>query len=102
CEVLLLRRTYRDLELTHLREMRREAPKIGAKFEQTARKMSFPSTGASIVAGHCEDAEAWEHYLSTEYDLILIDELVTFEEQAALESFTCAQTAHVKDREIGR
>lgn len=96
CEVLLLRRTYRDLELTHLREMRREAVKIGAKYEQTARKMSFPSTGASIVAGHCEDAEAWEHYLSTEYDLILIDELVTFEEEPALEIFTRARSANVK------
>lgn len=81
--VLLLRRTYGELEQTHLRDAEMETPKFGAQTVPTANVVRFPN-GSLIQFGHCQTTNDAARYLSAEYDLILFDELVTFEEQQYL------------------
>ena len=55
---LILRRTYPELETTHLDKMEIEEPLIGAKFTKSERTMAFPQTGALIRCGHMDDKDA--------------------------------------------
>jgi len=77
--VLLLRRTYKELEQTHLRDLEIEAPEMGAVAVPSAKVCRYPN-GSILQCGHCETAADAGNYLSAEYDLIIFDELVTFEE----------------------
>lgn len=77
--VLLLRRTYAQLEENHLRDVELEAPEMGAQFVPSAKLLRYPN-GATLRFGHCETVADAANYLSSEYDLIIFDELVTFEE----------------------
>jgi len=89
---LLLRRTYKQLEDTHLREFLKDAPRLGAEYLDGKKLMRFPN-GSLIQAGHCETESDAQNYLSTEYDRIVFDELVTFDEGPALEIMTRARTS---------
>ncbi len=77
--VLLLRRTYKELDQTHLRDVELEAPEMGATAVPSAKIVRYPN-GSVMQFGHCETAADAANYLSAEYDLIIFDELVTFEE----------------------
>lgn len=77
--ILLLRRTYKELEQTHLRDVELEAPEMGAEAVPSAKVCRYPN-GSVMQFGHCETAADAANYLSAEYDLIIFDELVTFEE----------------------
>ncbi len=77
--ILLLRRTYAQLEENHLRDVELEAPELGAQFVPSAKLLRYPN-GATLRFGHCETVADAANYLSSEYDLIIFDELVTFEE----------------------
>ncbi len=77
--VLLLRRTYKELDQTHLRDVELEAPEMGAVAVPSAKVVRYPN-GSVMQFGHCETAADATNYLSAEYDLIIFDELVTFEE----------------------
>ena len=81
--VLILRRTFKDLERTHMRDADLECPTFGAVFTPTSKLVRFPN-GSVVEFGHCEDKAAASNYLSAEYDLILPDELVTFERDMIL------------------
>lgn len=91
-EALLLRRTFPELEKTHLRRMAAEAPLIGADFVESKRLMRFPN-GSLIECGHMENADDVAKYLSSEYDDITPDEASTFEPQPLLELSTRARTS---------
>lgn len=78
--MLLLRRTFRELEDNHFEKMLAEAPTMGADFPPSTKLVTYPN-GSTLRFGHCETRADVEHYLSSEYDLIFFDELVTFEEQ---------------------
>jgi phage terminase large subunit len=77
--MLLLRRTFAQLEENHLRDVQLEAPGLGADFVPSAKILRYPN-GSTLRFGHCETVADAANYLSSEYDLILFDELVTFEE----------------------
>ena len=77
--VLLLRRTYKELDQTHLRDVELEAPEMGADAVPSAKVVRY-ANGSVMQFGHCETAADAANYLSAEYDLIIFDELVTFEE----------------------
>ena len=83
--VLLLRRTYPELEKTHMREAVLEAPLMGAValLSRNPPVVEFPN-GSVLEFGHCQDEKHVASYLSAEYALILFDELVTFEERMVL------------------
>jgi hypothetical protein len=77
--VLLLRRTYAQLEENHLRDVEIEAPEMSAQFVPSAKLVRYPN-GSTCRFGHCETTADAMNYLSSEYDLVIFDELVTFEE----------------------
>jgi terminase large subunit-like protein len=77
--VLLLRRTFRELESNHILDAQLEAPEMGAECVPSAKVVRYPN-GSQLQFGHCETAADAANYLSSEYDLIIFDELVTFEE----------------------
>jgi phage terminase large subunit len=77
--VLLLRRTYKELDQTHIRDAEIEAPEMGAQAVPSAKLVRYPN-GSTLQFGHCETSADAANYLSAEYDLIIFDELVTFEE----------------------
>jgi phage terminase large subunit len=82
--ILLLRRTWPELEETHIREAQREVGpnpgQIPGKCTPSNRLVEFHTTGSILKFGHCQDEKDMTEYLSREYDLILFDELVTFTE----------------------
>ncbi|HUX00269.1 MAG TPA: hypothetical protein VMY35_04750 [Phycisphaerae bacterium] len=90
-EGLILRRTFPELEKTHLRRMAQDAPLLGAEYVDSKRLMRFPN-GSLIEAGHCDDKDAVQKYLSTEYDQIDIDEASTFEGDWLIELATRARS----------
>jgi len=89
---LLLRRTFQQLEQTHLGQMVREQKLVQGTYLSGEKMMRFPN-GSTIRAGHCESVADAQNYLSTEYDRIAFDELVTFDRDMALEIMSRARTA---------
>lgn len=77
--VLLLRRTFKELESNHILDAQLEAPEMGAECVPSAKVVRYPN-GSQMQFGHCETPADASNYLSSEYDLIIFDELVTFEE----------------------
>jgi hypothetical protein len=77
--VLLLRRTFKELESNHILDATLEAPEMGAECVPSAKVVRY-ANGAQLQFGHCETPADAANYLSSEYDLIIFDELVTFEE----------------------
>ena len=95
-EALLLRKTFPELEKTHLRRMGADAAALGAEFIESRRLMKFhhPNGPDSLIeCGHMEDAEAVAKYLSTEYDAIVPDEGSTYPPGPLLELSTRARSS---------
>lgn len=74
---LLLRRTFPELRNTHIDKAILEAGRLGAVYAKSENILRF-GNGSTLEFGHCEDEAAIGKYLSTEYDAIYFDELVTF------------------------
>jgi len=70
-EALLLRENWEQLEKTHIRKMKEELPKLGAKLVD---RTAVFANGAYIDCGHMADQEAIGRYLSTGYGIIAPDE----------------------------
>jgi len=98
-ESLLMRRSYPELESTHLLRMERDQVALGAKYDKQKRMLIWPN-GSFIKAGHCESKSDLTKILSTEYDDVRIDEGSTFEGVLTRELSTRARSAKplVKDR----
>ena len=104
---LLLRRTFPELERTHLLDMRKEGGTqkepgmLGpvAYYARGERRMLFEN-GSFIEAGHCESANDMMRYLSSEYDQICFDEWSTFDEEPIVEISSRARSSNraVEDR----
>jgi hypothetical protein len=97
---LLLRRTYQQLEQSHLMEMLREQRVLGSTYTTGDKVMRFPN-GSILRAGHCETTADAMNYLSTEYDRIAFDELVTFDQGPALEIMSRARTSKAAVKAAG-
>lgn len=80
-KVLLLRREFKDLETTHLLEIPKELPIEGedaiAKYNDQKHRLTFEHPGQKpsvMVFGHCRTMKALAGYLSSAWDIILVDE----------------------------
>lgn len=73
---LLMRRTWPELEMTHLVRINRDVTPLG--WSAYKDRIDIPQTGGIIRFGHCEHKGDEERYLGAEYDDICVDELVTF------------------------
>ena len=91
-EALLLRRTFPELEKTHMRRAARDAHLFDATYVPSDHVLRFPN-GSLLEFGHCDNDAAISKYLSTEYDWIGFDELVTFDAATALEIMTRARSS---------
>jgi hypothetical protein len=94
---LLLRKTHKDLDQSHLRFMPHEVEQRHGQWKVSERIAVFRHKGqpdSIIRAGHMETAGDVENYLSSEYDVIYPDEVVTFERDPVLELFSRARTTN--------
>jgi len=84
-QAVLLRRTYAELEKSHMRRMSAEALLLRAIYTPSGTPPTVRfSNGSVLELGHCQDPKDAEKYLSAEYNLVLPDELGTFEEDMIL------------------
>lgn len=80
---LILRRTFPELETTHILRAETEVRMLGAEYGRTSRMIRW-SNGSITKFGHSADPDEVTNYLSSEWDLISFDELVTFEREQAM------------------
>lgn len=78
-KVLLLRRKFPQLEESHLSRVDAECKRFGANYLSTDRVVKY-GNGSRFKFGHCAEKGDETNFLSDEYDLILFDEMTTFEE----------------------
>lgn len=76
-KALFLRRSYPELKRTHLQRIELELPNELATLNRADHLVTF-RTGSLIQFGHCQDIKALNSYLSTEWDVIYVDEGSTF------------------------
>lgn len=76
---LLLRRNMTELRDTHLDKLALEAETLGAVYRASETTIVYPN-GSRFRFGHCDDDNALKHYLSSEFDIIYLDEGATFTE----------------------
>ena len=76
--LLILRRTYQELESNHIRFLRRELHGI-AEYRATERIFTFPN-GSTIEFGYCANDSDLDRYQGAEYDVIFIDECTQLKE----------------------
>ena len=77
--MLLVRRTYQELENNHIRFLRRELAGI-AEYRGTTRQLIFPN-GSVLDCGYCACDSDLDHYQGAEYDVIFIDEATQLREE---------------------
>ena len=77
-KILLLRRTYKDLERNHVREL---APMLRglAHYSKQDKLFTFPN-GSLLELGYCAAESDVDQYQGQEYDIIFIDEATQFTE----------------------
>ena len=77
--MLLLRRTYQELENNHLRFLRAELHGL-AEYRATARQFLF-CNGSTLDFGYCASDGDLDRYQGAEYDVIFIDEATQLREE---------------------
>ena len=77
--MLLVRRSYQELESNHIRFLRRELAGI-AVYRATARQFQFPN-GSVLEFGYCACEGDLDRYQGAEYDVIFLDEATQLREE---------------------
>ena len=77
-KILLLRRTYKDLERNHVRELEPLLRGV-AKYSRQEKCFHFPN-GSILELGYCASESDVLQYQGQEYDVIFIDEATQFTE----------------------
>lgn len=75
---VILRRTYPELQKSHLIHVQRELKKLGGTFNQTDRIATYPN-GSKGFFSHCATEDDALNLLSAEFAWMGVDELSTFE-----------------------
>jgi hypothetical protein len=80
-KALIIRRVMPELKKSHLIFVGRECDLLGpelAIYNRSEFTVRYPQTNSLLMFGHAEDDRAVEKYLSSEWDAIYFDEIVTF------------------------
>lgn len=80
-KILMMRRTYNDVEENLIRPMQRMLPSELYNYNGTSHLITFEN-GSSIKFGHWQGDESENEYNGLEYDWIFIDEATQFTERA--------------------
>lgn len=89
CNVLVLRRTFRELEAGAISDFKTFCPKELYDYDQT-RHVAVFKNGSKIIFGHCQNLRERdiEQYLGSAYPAILVDECGQFSADAWLMLFS--------------
>ncbi len=79
--ILILRRTYPELQQNHIEPILKLVPQEVASYNSALHTMYFVN-GSVIKFGHYQSATAEQEYQGQEYDWIFIDEATQFSERA--------------------
>lgn len=74
----ILRRTFPELEKSHIRFIGREMKLLGGKYNHTLKKAYYPN-GSTGFFSHCATEEDVLNLLSSEFNLMFFDEISTFD-----------------------
>jgi hypothetical protein len=77
--VVLFRRTFRELEDTHILRLQQELPTYIATYKASTHDFIFPN-GSILMMRFCEKEEDVRSYDTFEADMMLFDELTAFSE----------------------
>lgn len=91
--ILVVRKSFPELERTHIRTLRRDADTLGYTWHEKPPEARF-TNGSVIECGHLDDADAVQKYLSSEYDLIVCEEGVQFDPDGQFELWSRARTSN--------
>ena len=91
-KILLLRRTYKDLERNHVRELQPLLKGI-AEYKRQEHLFVFPN-GSIIELGYCAAESDVLQYQGQEYDVIFIDEATQFTEYQYQTLTACVRGAN--------
>lgn len=80
---LILRRTYPELEMSHIRESKRLLAGSGARYSEQHKRWEFPN-GSILQFGYAERYDDLMRYQSAEFEDICIDEASQFTEEEYL------------------
>jgi hypothetical protein len=89
CNVLVLRRTFRELESGAISDLKTFVPKELYEYDQTRHVATFKN-GSKVIFGHCQNLRERdiEQYLGSAYPAILVDECGQFSADAWLMLFS--------------
>lgn len=87
---LIIRKSIKDLKKSHLIYIDREMKALKGDFHHTDSVARYPN-GSRGFFGHCETAADMMNYLSAEYDLLVADEVTTFEKDVILRMLSCVR-----------
>ena len=80
-KILIMRKTYKDLERNHITPMLQMIPRSIYSYNGQSHVMSF-TNGSTIEFGHWQGELSEQEYNGIEYDWIFIDEATQFSERA--------------------
>ena len=80
-KILIMRRTYGELEKNHIRPIIAMVPRELASYNATTHLMTFHN-GSTIQFGHWAGVTSEQEYQGIEFDWIFIDEATQFSERA--------------------
>jgi phage terminase large subunit len=89
--ILLLRRTYPELESNHILPLQKELKGI-ATYKETKRMFTFTSTQSIIKLGHCKSEKDMFIFQGQEYDVIGFEEATLFTEAQIRFIMTCLRS----------
>lgn len=78
-KIMIVRRTYPELQANHIRPMCAMIPKTVAKYKNTEQAMFFKN-GSFIQFGYCKNEQDLERYQGNEFEIIFIDEATHHDE----------------------
>jgi hypothetical protein len=83
CDVLVLRRTFKELESGAIQDFKTFVPQELYKYDQTKHVATFMN-GSRVVFGHCQNNKMRDidQYLGSSYPAILVDECGQFSPEA--------------------
>jgi len=77
CEIALFRRTYPELEDSHIRPILRETAGTAFTYHEGKRELRAPN-GSLCLFRYADDEKDLRHYLSAEWEGLILDEATSF------------------------
>ena len=79
-KIMIIRRTYPELEANHIGPMRRMLHRDTAQYNESKKRLTF-FNGSEVLFKYCAREKDMDMYQGTEADVIFIDEATHFEER---------------------